>query len=100
MYALISVSDKKGIIPFAQTLVRLGFKLVSTGGTYELLQRSGLTAERISDLTAFPEILGGRVKTLHPAVFGGILANRTDEAHVKDFQKFNLPNIQLVVVNL
>ena len=100
MYALLSVSDKKDIVPFAQSLIRLGYKLISTGGTHDLLHRSGVTAEKVSDLTSFPEILGGRVKTLHPTVFGGILANRADEDHVKDFQKFNLPNIELVVVNL
>lgn len=88
MYALLSVSDKTGIAKLALELIRSGYKIISTGGTFDLLQRAGLAAERVSDLTTFPEILGGRVKTLHPTVFGGILADRSDTEHVKEFRKY------------
>ena len=100
MHALLSVSDKKDIVPFAQSLIKLGYKIISTGGTHDLLNSCGVPAAKVSDLTVFPEILGGRVKTLHPTIFGGILADRANEDHIKDIQRHKLPDIQLVVVNL
>ena len=70
--ALLSVSDKAKLVPFARALVDLGFELVSTGGTARLLAEEGLPVGKVSDVTGFPEILGGRVKTLHPAIHGGL----------------------------
>src|SRR5690606_32524779 len=72
--ALLSVSDKRGVVDFARGLVELGFEVVSTGGTLRALTDAGVAAVSVADVTGFPEILGGRVKTLHPAVHGGILA--------------------------
>ena len=74
--ALLSVSDKAGLVPFAQSLADLGVELLSTGGTYRLLQEAGIAAIEISEYTGFPEMMDGRVKTLHPKVHGGILARR------------------------
>ena len=81
--ALLSVSDKTGLEPFAERLSRLGFELVSTGNTYRTLKEAGLDVQRVSDVTGFPEILDGRVKTLHPKIHGGILAKRSD-AHLEN----------------
>ena len=80
--ALLSVSDKTGLIEFAQGLTRLGWELVSTGGTAKALRAAGLQVKDVSDLTGFPEMLDGRVKTLHPAVHGGLLARRDDPEHM------------------
>src|SRR5271168_4623228 len=74
--AVISVSDKTGLVPFARGLVELGFEIVSTGGTAKALEAEGVKVTPIEKVTGFPEMLGGRVKTLHPAVFAGILARR------------------------
>ena len=74
--ALISVSDKTGLVEFAQNLMALGIKILSTGGTYKLLRQNGIEAEEISAYTEFPEMMDGRVKTLHPKVHGGILGRR------------------------
>ncbi len=99
--ALLSVSNKEGLLPFAKTLVDAhGFKLISSGGTANLLEENGLPVERVAEFTGAPEILEGRVKTLHPRVHGGILAKREVEAHAKDLKKQNIPFIDLVVVNL
>lgn len=98
--ALISVSDKQGIVEFAQALHQMGFDLISTGGTATLLSESGLSVRRVSDLTHFPEILSGRVKTLHPKIHGGILANLEDPQHVKEISEQGILPISLVVVNL
>jgi phosphoribosylaminoimidazolecarboxamide formyltransferase/IMP cyclohydrolase len=98
--ALISVSNKQGIVEFAQTLYQMGFDLISTGGTATLLAESGLSVRRVSDLTHFPEILNGRVKTLHPMIHGGILANLEDPRHVKEISEQGILPISLVVVNL
>ncbi len=76
MRALLSVSDKSGLVPFAQGLVELGFELVSSGGTYAALTEAGLSARSVSEVTGAEEMLDGRVKTLHPVIHGGILANR------------------------
>ena len=97
--ALLSVSDKTGLVPFAQALASLGFELVSTGGTYSALHHAGLTVKKVSEVTAFPEILEGRVKTLHPNIHGGILAKRTPE-HLAVLNDLNITPINVVVVNL
>ncbi|MFN3328960.1 MAG: IMP cyclohydrolase, partial [Fervidobacterium pennivorans] len=98
--ALISVSDKTNIVEFAKQLVERGVEIISTGGTANLLQKEGIPVKQVSDVTGFPEILGGRVKTLHPKIFGGILADLSDKDHIKDLQHNNIDPIDMVVVNL
>jgi len=98
--ALISVSRKEGVVEFARELQGLGFEIISTGGTYGLLKESGVEAVKVSDITGFPEILDGRVKTLHPAIHAGILANRNNADHMAQLALFNIEPIDLVVVNL
>ena len=98
--ALISVSDKTGLLPFAQALAARGYELVSTGGTARTLAASGVTVTGISDVTGFPEIMDGRVKTLHPAVHGGILARRSKPEHMAVIGQHNIAPIDIVVVNL
>lgn len=96
--ALLSVSDKSGIVEFARSLQSAGVEILSTGGTYRLLQDNNIPAIEIADYTGFPEMMDGRVKTLHPKVHGGILARRQIDADV--MQAHNIPPIDLVVVNL
>ncbi|ADU92768.1 bifunctional phosphoribosylaminoimidazolecarboxamide formyltransferase/IMP cyclohydrolase [Geobacillus sp. Y412MC52] len=98
--ALISVSNKEGIIPFAKQLAELGIDIISTGGTKRALEDAGVPVISISDVTGFPEILDGRVKTLHPAIHGGILAVRSDERHQAALKEHGIRPIDLVVVNL
>jgi len=98
--ALISVFDKKGITTLGKSLSECGFKILSTGGTYSALEKEGITVSQVSDVTGFPEVLEGRVKTLHPNIHAGILANLDSPQHVGDLQKHNIHPIQLVVVNL
>lgn len=98
--ALISVSDKTGIVEFASELAKLGVELISTGGTKTLLEKEGVPVIGISDVTGFPEILDGRVKTLHPAVHSGLLAIRDDAEHRKVMEELGLGYIDLVIVNL
>lgn len=98
--ALISVSNKEGIIPFAKQLAELGIDIISTGGTKRALEEAGVPVISISDVTGFPEILDGRVKTLHPAIHGGILAVRSDERHQAALEEHGIRPIDLVVVNL
>lgn len=98
--ALISVSDKTGIIDFAKNLEMLGYMIISTGGTYEAIKQSGIDVIQISDVTGFPECLDGRVKTLHPAVHGGILARRSEPSHMKQLNELSIETIDMVVVNL
>lgn len=98
--ALISVSDKTGIVEFASALAKAGVEIISTGGTKTLLEQNGVPVIGISDVTGFPEILDGRVKTLHPAVHSGLLAIRDSEAHRRQMQELGLGYIDLVVVNL
>ncbi|MEP6781229.1 MAG: bifunctional phosphoribosylaminoimidazolecarboxamide formyltransferase/IMP cyclohydrolase [Gemmatimonadaceae bacterium] len=98
--ALLSVSDKNGLIPFAAQLVALGFDLVSTGGTSRALRDAGLAVKDVSEITGFPEMLDGRVKTLHPVVHGGLLARRDVPEHMKAIADHNIGTIDLVVVNL
>ncbi|HCX54245.1 MAG TPA: bifunctional phosphoribosylaminoimidazolecarboxamide formyltransferase/inosine monophosphate cyclohydrolase, partial [Synechococcus sp. UBA9887] len=100
-FALLSVSDKTGLVPLAEALHRRhGYELLSSGGTAKVIEEAGLPVTRVSEHTGAPEILGGRVKTLHPRVHGGILARRDDPAHQADLQQQNIPAIDLVVVNL
>ena len=99
--ALLSVSDKTGIVPLAEALHRHhGYQLLSSGGTAKVLEAAGLPVTRVSEHTGAPEILGGRVKTLHPRVHGGILAKRSDATHQVDLKQQNIAPIDVVVVNL
>lgn len=100
MKALLSVSNKMGIEKFAEGLIENGYELYSTGGTFKALQEADIAVNQVSDLTDFNEIMDGRVKTLHPAVHGGILADRDNEAHMKDLRDNNIETIDLVAVNL
>ena len=98
--ALISVSDKTGLVPFASELVELGFEIISTGGTKSALEDAGLKVISIDEITGFPEILEGRVKTLHPMVHGGLLAKRHDDGHIAQVEEHHIDYIDLVCVNL
>src|SRR5688572_31446654 len=98
--ALLSVTDKTGLIELARALARYGVELISTGGTASLLREAGLTVTEIADYTGFPEMLDGRVKTLHPKVHGGILARRDLPAHNAAIERAGIAPIDLVVVNL
>ncbi len=98
--AILSVTDKTGLVEFARKLSSLGIELISTGGTSKLLRDSGITVKDISDLTGFPEMLDGRVKTLHPKVHGGILHRREDPKHVAAVKEHGIQPIDMVVVNL
>ncbi|MBT0741863.1 bifunctional phosphoribosylaminoimidazolecarboxamide formyltransferase/IMP cyclohydrolase [Campylobacter lari] len=100
MKALISVSDKEGVVEFASELVKLGFELLSTGGTYKLLKENNLQVQEVSDFTRSPEMFEGRVKTLHPKIHGGILYKREDENHQKQAKEHNIESIDLLCVNL
>ncbi len=97
---LISVTDKSGISPFARGLAKLGCELISTGGTAQMLRKEGLTVREVADVTGFPEMLDGRVKTLHPKIAGGILARRDDPYHLAALAEHSIPAIDMVVVNL
>src|ERR1700685_353650 len=98
--AILSVTDKTGLVDFARQLSSLGIELVSTGGTAKLLRDSGIAVKDISDLTGFPEMPDGRVKTLHPKVHGGILHRREDSSHRAAVAEHGIPAIDMVVVNL
>lgn len=98
--ALISVSDKKGIVEFATALHKLGVEIISTGGTHSLLTKNNIPVKQISDITGFPEILDGRVKTLHPVVHAGLLAVLDNPEHKKQLEELKIKPIDLVVVNL
>lgn len=100
MRALISVSDKTGVVDFARSLRELGWEVIATGGTMKLLRESGIEVLNISDVTGFPEICDGRVKTLHPKVHGGLLARRDDPEHLKALEENGIEFIDLVCVNL
>ena len=100
MNALLSVSDKTGILEFAQALHALGIKILSTGGTAKLLGDAGLPVTEVADHTGFPEMLDGRVKTLHPKVHGGLLARRDVPGHMASIQEHGIATIDLLVVNL
>src|SRR3954454_22651823 len=99
--ALLSVSDKTGLVDFARELVtKYGVELIATGGTRKALAGAGLSVKDISELTKFPEILDGRVKTLHPAIYAGLLAKRDKPEHMATLTEHALPEIDLVVCNL
>ncbi|MGC2656648.1 MAG: bifunctional phosphoribosylaminoimidazolecarboxamide formyltransferase/IMP cyclohydrolase [Bryobacteraceae bacterium] len=98
--ALLSVTDKTGIIHFAKTLHLMGVELISTGGTAKMLTAEGIPVREVSDVTGFPEMLDGRVKTLHPCIAAGILAVRAKPDHMAALKDHNIPPIQMVVVNL
>ncbi|HEY7662512.1 MAG TPA: bifunctional phosphoribosylaminoimidazolecarboxamide formyltransferase/IMP cyclohydrolase, partial [Xanthobacteraceae bacterium] len=98
--ALISVSDKGGLIEFARALAERGIELVSTGGTRKALSDAGLRVREVAELTGFPEMMDGRVKTLHPKVHGGLLAIRDNEEHAAAMQAHGIAAIDLLVVNL
>ena len=98
--ALVSVSDKTGVVEFCQDLVSLGYEIISTGGTKKALEAAGVACIAIDDVTGFPEILDGRVKTLHPMVHGGLLNIRDKESHQAQCKEHNIQNIDLVCVNL
>ncbi|MEA2104552.1 MAG: bifunctional phosphoribosylaminoimidazolecarboxamide formyltransferase/IMP cyclohydrolase [Candidatus Cloacimonadota bacterium] len=98
--AIISVSDKTGVIELARELLNLDFEIISTGGTYKKLVENGVDAILVSEITKFPEIMNGRVKTLHPAIHGGILCDKNNSEHLIEIEKENIKPIDLVVVNL
>ena len=98
--AIISVSDKSGIIEFASGLTKAGYQIISTGGTARILQEAGVDVTLISEVTGFPEILDGRVKTLHPAIFGGLLARSDSLEHQNQLKEQHILPIEVVVVNL
>ncbi|MCA0984373.1 bifunctional phosphoribosylaminoimidazolecarboxamide formyltransferase/IMP cyclohydrolase [Halobacillus yeomjeoni] len=98
--ALLSVSDKQGLSNFAAELHELGYELVSTGGTKRSIEEAGIPVRSISEITEFPEIMDGRVKTLHPAVHGGLLAKRDNSGHISQLEELDIETIDLVAVNL
>ena len=98
--ALISVSNKDGVVDFARGLEKLGYEIISTGGTFRSLQEAGVTVKQVADITGFPEILDGRVKTLHPGIHGGILARRELPEHMQQLQQNQITPIDIVTVNL
>ena len=100
MKALISVSDKTGVVEFARELVALGWEILSTSGTMKLLRAAGIPVTSVSDVTGFPEICDGRVKTLHPKIHGALLARRDIPEHMKALKDNEIETIDLVCVNL
>src|SRR6266498_1564246 len=100
MRAILSVYDKTGVVDFARGLLERGFELFSTGGTEGLLREAGVEVRGVQELTGFPEMLGGRVKTLHPAVHGGILALRDDPGHLEELAQHGMQPVDVVVANL
>ncbi|TAF89215.1 MAG: bifunctional phosphoribosylaminoimidazolecarboxamide formyltransferase/IMP cyclohydrolase PurH, partial [Bacteroidetes bacterium] len=98
--ALISVFYKDGLDTLVQTLAAQGVTIYSTGGTQQFIENLGIACVPVEALTSYPAILGGRVKTLHPVVFGGILGKRSDEVHVQEMQQYSIPEIDLVIVDL
>ena len=99
-YALLSVSNKSGIVDFAEGLVRAGYQIISSGGTAAAIKEAGIPVMKVSEYTGSPEILEGRVKTLHPKIHGGILAKRNDEVHDADREANGIGLIDIVAVNL
>ncbi len=100
MKALISVYDKTGIVPLASSLADMGVELISTGGTFRAIEEADLPVKQVSDYTGFPEVMEGRVKTLHPAIHGGLLARRDKPEHMEQLQQQGFDTIDMVVVNL
>jgi len=98
--ALISVSDKGGLVDFARGLSKLGFDILSTGGSAKTLESAGIKIKEVSNITGFPEMLDGRVKTLHPVIHAGILARRDNKKHMDTLKKHNIQTIDMLVCNL
>ena len=98
--AIISVSEKRGIVDFTKRLLGMGVSILSTGGTARALKESGIAVTEISDYTGFPEMMDGRVKTLHPKVHGGLLGKRDNAEHIKQMQGTGIEPIDMVVINL
>lgn len=98
--AYVSVFDKENIIEFARKLNENDYEIVSTGGTFELLKKNGIDAVEVSEVTGYPEMLSGKVKSLHPVIFGGILADLTNSKDAAEIQKLNIYPFDMVVVNL
>jgi phosphoribosylaminoimidazolecarboxamide formyltransferase/IMP cyclohydrolase len=98
--ALISVYDKTGIIELATELAKHGIEIISTGGTYKLLKENNIEVKSVEEITGFPEVLNGRVKTLHPDIFGGILSDRSNPVHLEEMKEHSITPIDLVIVNL
>lgn len=98
--AILSVTDKTGLEDFARFLHNFSVELISTGGTYQVLVQAGLKVRSVSEITGFPEILGGRVKTLHPHIHAGILANKDDPEHMQTLEERDIAPFDLVCVNL
>ena len=98
--ALVSVTDKTGLVDFAKGLQEFGVHILSTGGTAKLLREQGVAITEVADYTGFPEMLDGRVKTLHPKIHGGILGIRENDAHVKTMAAHGIEPIDMIVVNL
>jgi phosphoribosylaminoimidazolecarboxamide formyltransferase/IMP cyclohydrolase len=98
--AIISVTDKSGIVEFATELARFGVEILSTGGTAAVLRKAGITVRDVSDYTGFPEMLDGRIKTLHPLIHGGLLALRDRRDHLQQMERAGILPIDMVVVNL
>ena len=99
-YALLSVSNKDGIVDFAEGLVRSGYQIISSGGTHAVLQAAGIPVMKVSEYTGSPEIMNGRVKTLHPKIHGGILSQRGNPSHELDRKANDIGLIDIVAVNL
>src|SRR3989338_1480072 len=97
--ALISVSDKEGIVEFAKQLIKLGINIISTGNTAKLLKRNKIDVVLVSEITGFQEMLDGRVKSVHPKIFAGILADRKNRRHVNELRKLSVEPIDIVAVN-
>ena len=98
--ALISVTDKTGVAEFAKALHEMGVEIISTGGTARVIREAGVPVTDVSEVTGFPEMLDGRVKTLHPKIHGGILAIRSNPEHMRQLEEHGIKPIELVVVNL
>src|SRR6201995_1905152 len=98
--ALISVFYKDGLVSLAKKLQELGIKIYSTGGTQKVLEENNIPCIPVESLTTYPSILGGRVKTLHPVVFGGILGRRDNETDLQEMKQYNIPELDLVIVDL
>ena len=98
--AVVSVTNKEGIVEFAKFLSEQGTEIISTGGTAKLLRENGISVTEVSDYTGFPEMLDGRVKTLHPKIHGGILAQLDNKKHTEEMRKYEIKPINMVVVNL
>ncbi|MBI4685413.1 MAG: IMP cyclohydrolase [Nitrospirae bacterium] len=98
--AIISVSDKKGVVDFAKALHSMGVEILSTGGTAKALRDAGVSVKDVSDYTGFPEMMDGRLKTLHPKVHGGLLARRDNPKDIEDIKEYGIELIDMIVVNL